>query len=507
MLLADLVATSNVVSATRSRKAKIEILAGLLANAGPQELPIVVGFLSGEPRQGKVGVGYAAVFAINVDPASEPSIGVAEVDEAIERIVATTGSGSQSARSELLAALLARATGAEQEFLRRLLVGELRQGALEGLMVEAIVRVAAVDAATVRRALMLHPDLGEVAGVAVTAGEKGLARFRLEVLRPVRPMLAKTAPDVAAAVEAVGPASVEWKLDGVRIQAHRRGGEVRLATRNLNDVTGRLPEVVEVVGSLSVESVVLDGEVIALTAAGAPRPFDETMSRFGTEEGDPAAVSLVPFFFDVLACDGDELIDLPLVERQEVLDRVVPEQWRVPRIATDDAAEAAAFLAEARARHHEGVMVKGLDGVYEAGRRGVTWLKVKPAHTLDLVVLAAEWGHGRRTGTLSNIHLGARDPDGGGFVMLGKTFKGMTDEMLIWQTRRFLELEERRTRSTVYLRPEQVVEVAFDGIQASPRYPGGMALRFARVKGYRHDKSATDADTIDTVRAIFEGRS
>jgi DNA ligase 1 len=505
MLLADAVATSAALAATRSRTAKIDLLADLLGRAGRDELPVVVGFLSGEPRQGKVGVGYAAVFAVDVPAAAEPSLTVGDVDAAIDAVAAASGAGSQGTRRDILTSLLGRATAPEQEFLRRLLVGELRQGALEGVMVEAIARVADVAAAAVRRALMLHPDLGAVAGVAATDGVEGLSRFRLEVLRPVRPMLAKTAADVASALDAVGTASVEWKLDGVRIQAHRQGDEAMLATRNLNDVTDRLPEVAEVVRSLDVASVVLDGEAIALTATGEPRPFNETMSRFGTEEGDPSRVPLVPFFFDVLACDGEDLIDLPLHARQEVLDRVIPERWRVPHIVTDDPDQAAAFLAAARARRHEGVMVKGIDGVYQAGQRGGTWLKVKPAHTLDLVVLAAEWGHGRRTGTLSNIHLGARDPARGGFVMLGKTFKGMTDETLAWQTRRFLALEERRTRSTVYVRPEQVVEVAFDGIQASPRYPAGMALRFARVKGYRLDKTAAEADTIDTVRAIFEG--
>jgi len=366
MLLVDAVATSAALAATRSRTAKVDHLAALLGWAGRDELPVVVGFLSGEPRQGKVGVGYASVFAVDVAPAAEPSLTVGEVDEAIDRIVAATGPGSQSTRGEILTSLLARATAAEQEFLRRLLVGELRQGALEGVMVEAIARVAEVASAAVRRALMLHPDLGEVAGVAVAEGEQGLSRFGLEVLRPVRPMLAKTAADVASALAAVGTASVEWKLDGVRIQAHRRGDEVRLATRNLNDVTDRLPEVVAVVASLDVASVVLDGEAIALTADGTPRAFDETMSRFGTEDGDPSEVPLVPFFFDVLECDGEELIDRPLAARQEVLDRVVPERWRVPRIVTDALEQAAAFLAEARARRHEGVMVKGVDATVAA---------------------------------------------------------------------------------------------------------------------------------------------
>jgi len=375
-------------------------------------------------------------------------------------------------------------------------LGELRQGALAGVMADAIARAADVPAAAVRRAAMLAGDLGAVAAAVIADGGAGLEGFRLELLRPVQPMLAQTAETLEEALERARPAAVEWKLDGARIQAHRVGDQVRVFTRNLADVTERLPEVVEAVRALAVKSVVLDGEAIALDAEGRPQPFQVTMSRFGSRAS--VEPPLTAFFFDCLHLDGEDLVGRPARERLAAL----PDELRVPRIETDDAAEAEAFLEDALARGHEGVMVKALDAPYEAGRRGTGWIKVKRAHTLDLVVLAAEWGHGRRSGRLSNLHLGARDPTTGGFVMLGKTFKGMTDAMLAWQTERFLELETHGDGHTVYVRPEQVVEIAFDGVQTSRRYPGGVALRFARVKGYRPDKRAEEADTIETVRAL-----
>jgi DNA ligase-1 len=394
---------------------------------------------------------------------------------------------------------MSQATEDEQDFLRRLLVGEVRQGALEGVVVEAVAAAAGVPAATTRRALMLRADLGEVAGVALEGGVEALGRLGLEVLSPLKPMLAATAASLEEALEA--PASVEWKLDGARIQVHRRGGQAMVFTRNLNDVTERMPEVVQVTHSLTVGSVILDGEAMALRDDGTPQPFQDTMSRFGTEERLAEAVPLYPFFFDCLHLDGEDLIDRPLEDRLEALDRVVPPRHLIPRITTTDLIEAREFMEGALASGQEGVMVKMLGSRYEAGRRGSAWRKVKPAHTYDLVVLAAEWGYGRRTGWLSNIHLGARDGDR--FLMVGKTFKGMTDEMLRWQTERFLELEERRTAGTVHLRPRQVVEVALDGVQASPRYPGGIALRFARVKRYRDDKDPSEADTLETLRALL----
>jgi DNA ligase-1 len=506
VLLSEVVTASQAVASTRSRTAKVRALAAVLASGGPLLAPVVAGFLIGRLRQGKVGVGWAAAWTTEAAPAAAPGLTVERVDEAVEQLASLSGPGSQARRRAILSGLLAAATREEQDFLRRLFVGEMRQGALEGLMVEAVASAAGVDGDLVRRAAMMAGDLGEVAALALAGGAPALALLAPAVLRPLRPMLAHTAPDAATAVAAVGEASVEWKLDGARIQVHRAGDEVRVFTRSLNEVTDRLPAVVEVARSLPVERVVLDGEAVALDAAGRPRPFQETMSGFGSDEVTPE-VPLQPFFFDVLHLDGVDLVDRPLRERLAVLDRVVPEPHRIPRLTTSDPQAAERFLAEARDGGHEGVMVKALDSRYEAGRRGAAWLKVKPAYTLDLVVLAAEWGYGRRTGYLSNLHLGARDPRTGGFVMLGKTFKGLTDRMLAWQTERFLAIEARRTRSTVFVRPEVVVEVAFDGVQASSRYPGGMVLRFARVKGYRPDKAAAEADTIEAVRAIFQGRA
>lgn len=502
--LSEVVETSVAVRSTRSRSAKIALLAALLRSVEAEEIAPVVAFLSGEPRQGKFGVGYAAVFGVEVGPSAGQDLAVADLDAALDRLETTLGRGSQADRAEILGRLLSRATLAEQEFIRRLLTGELRQGALDGIMIEAIAAAAGVPPSAVRRAVMLGGTLGPVARTALEGG--ALDRFALEVMRPVLPMLAATAASVETALAAIGAAVVEWKLDGVRIQAHRIGDQVRIFTRNLNEVTARVPALVRLVAGLAVERVVLDGEAMSVDPKGRPRPFPETMSLVGTDA--PAEVApIIPFFFDVLHLDGQDLIDRPLTDRLTVLDRVVPEPYRIPRLLTDQAGVAAGFLADALAQGQEGVMVKAPGSVYEAGRRGGLWLKVKPAHTLDLAILAAEWGHGRRTGWLSNLHLGAYDPATGGFVMLGKTFKGLTDKMLAWQTERLLELEEHRTQSTVYVRPELIAEIAFDGVLASPRYPGGMSLRFARVKSYRLDKSPEDADAIETVRAVFEGRS
>jgi DNA ligase-1 len=501
MLLAEVVAISAGVTATSSRKSKISQLAGLLSRLEHEEIPIAVGFLSGEARQGRIGVGYVSAFGIEVDPTNDPSLTIGEVDEVLADIPTVTGSGSQRRRARLLEGMFARATGPEQEFLRRLLTGELRQGALEGIMVEAVAAAFAVAPAALRRALMLHADLGAVAAVAARDGEAGLAEVGLEVLSPLKPMLASPAASIEEAVS--GLVSVEWKLDGARIQVHRKGSEVRVFTRNLNDITDRLPEVVSVVLALDEESVVLDGEAMALRPDGTPQPFQETMSRFGTEERAFAEVPLFPFFFDVLHVAGQDLIDRPLHERLTRLDTIVPGERLIPRLSTADPLEASRFLGEAMEARQEGVMVKDRDSLYEAGRRGKSWRKVKPVHTYDLVVLGVEWGHGRREGYLSNIHMGARDPRTGEYVMVGKTFKGMTDEMLAWQTARFLDLEASRDKWAVFVRPEQVVEVAIDGVQTSTRYPGGIALRFARVKRYRDDKDPQEADTIDTLRSLL----
>ncbi len=415
-----------------------------------------------------------------------PTLELLDVDRAFDRVGAATGRGSQGVRRRELSDLFGRATEPERRFLTRLLLGDLRQGALEGLMIEAVARAAEQPASDVRRALMLAGELGPVASAALADGAAGLSRFSLTVLRPVQPMLAQTADGVEDALARISPAAVEWKLDGARIQVHRLGEDVRVFTRTLADATDRVPEIVEAVLALPASALILDGEAITLRPDGRPHPFQVTMSRFGSRldvERQRGTTPLSPFFFDCLHADGEDLLDRPAGERSAALADRVPERARAPRAIAGSAAEAGRLLEEALSRGHEGVMVKALDAPYEAGRRGAGWLKVKRAATLDLVVLAAEWGHGRRRGWLSNLHLGARDPSTGGFVMLGKTFKGMTDEMLAWQTERFLELETGRDDLTVFVRPELVVEVAFDGLQASSRYPGGMALRFARVKG------------------------
>jgi ATP-dependent DNA ligase I len=541
VLLEELAETSAAVAASPARLAKVERLAACLRRLDPDEVHPAVAFLSGELRQRQIGVGWAALRELPA-PAEAASLTVAEVDAGFERVGRLAGPGSQAERRLLLAGLLGRATGDEQRFLVRLLSGELRQGALEGVMVEAIARAAGVPGAEVRRALMLRGALGPVAHAALSRGVAGLREFRLQVGRAMQPMLAQTASSIDAALARVGAsgaaggapeaavewkldgtsdpiredpaahggqAAIEWKLDGVRVQLHKAGDEVRVFTRTLDDVTARVPEVVEMVLALPVRSAVLDGELIALQPDGRPHPFQVTAGRLGSKldvERQRIAVPLTLFLFDALHVDGEDVIDRGGVERYAALVAVAPTTLRVPRTVTGDPAAAAAFLADALARGHEGVMVKSLAAAYESGRRGAGWLKVKPVHTLDLVVLAAEWGHGRRKGWLSNLHLGARDPDGGGFVMLGKTFKGLTDKLLTWQTERLLDLAVTpATGYVVRVRPELVVEVAFDGVQTSPRYPGGVALRFARVLRYRPDKRAVDADTIGTVRAIHAG--
>jgi len=498
MLLEDVAQTSVAVAGTSSRLAKVDALASCLRRAEPGEVPIAVAYLAGELPHATIGVGWAALRELP-PPADAPTLTVLDVDAALRLIGETTGAGSQAKRRELVAGLFGRATEAERSFLTALLLGGLRQGALEGVMADAVARAAGVPLAAVRRASMLCGDLGVVAAAAIADGEAGLASFRLDVLRPLQPMLAQSAEDVGAALERFSPAAVEWKLDGARIQVHRLDDEVRVFTRNLADMTARVPEIVEAVRALPARAFVLDGEALALSDEGRPHAFQVSMSRFGSRRDRPTTLNA--FFFDVLHRDGDDLLDRPARERFAALDELVPAEHRIPRVEVADPDAAERVLEDALAHGHEGVMVKSLDAPYEAGRRGGGWVKVKRAHTLDLVVLAAEWGHGRRRGKLSNLHLGARDPATGGFVMLGKTFKGMTDAMLAWQTERLLELEERRDAHTVYVRPELVVEIAFDGVQASTRYPGGVALRFARVKGYREDKRADEADTIDAVRA------
>jgi DNA ligase 1 len=511
VLLIDVATTSVDVGGSSSRLAKTARIAELLSSAktDPALVAIVVAWLSGELPQRQIGVGYAALRSLP-PAATQPSLSVHGVDASLSAIGAVAGKGSQARRTELVDKLFLAATEVEQAFLRRLLTGELRQGALIGVMADAVAKAAEVPAAAVRRAAMLGGALPAVAAAAVTSGASALDAFTMHVGRPVGPMLAQTAAGVGEALEKLGGEGVfEAKLDGARVQIHRSGEQVTVYTRSLDDVTARLPEVVEATLALPVHDLIADGEAIALRPDGRPQPFQVTGSRFGRSVDVAAARAAQPlsvFFFDILHRDGVDLLDAPNSERAAALDAITPPQQRVDRLVTSDPVAAQEFLAATLAAGHEGVMAKSLTAPYEAGRRGAGWLKVKPVHTLDLVVLAVEWGSGRRQGKLSNIHLGARDPATGDLVMVGKTFKGMTDAMLEWQTQRFTELAVDGTDGyVVHIRPEQVVEVALDGVQKSSRYPGGLALRFARVLRYRDDKGPDEADTIDTVRDMFAG--
>ena len=521
MQLIDVATASTEVGASSARLVKIARIADLLTRAGEdgdaRQVAVIVSWLSGDLPQRQIGVGWAALRSLP-QPAQEPTLAVDAVDAAFTEIGAVAGKGSQSIRAGLVADLFSAATDVEQTFLRRLLGGELRQGALAGVMADAVAKAAGVPAPTVRRAAMLGGDLPAVAAAALTGGETALSEFTLRVGQPVGPMLAQTATGVGEALERLGGEAVfEAKLDGARVQIHRAGNDVSIYTRSLDDVTARLPEVVEATLALPVTNLIADGEAIALRPDGRPHRFQVTASRFGRGGGRGvkdrsvdiaaarAAQPLSVFFFDILHLDGVDLLDEPTRERLSALDAIAPSDQRVDRLVTSDTQAAQQFLDATLTAGHEGLMAKSPSAPYEAGRRGAGWLKVKPVHTLDLVVLAVEWGSGRRTGKLSNIHLGARDPESGNFVMLGKTFKGMTDAMLDWQTARFTELADGPTDGwVVRVRPEQVVEIAFDGVQTSSRYPGGMALRFARVLRYRDDKSPAEADTVDTVRAFYE---
>jgi len=508
VLLHELVSASAAVAEASSRLVKIGRLAALLQGVMPAEIEIAIAFLSGEPRQGRIGIGGAAIRdAKPLTAAASPMLELLEVDEAFERIAATAGHGSSAERVRLLRELLARATADEQDFLIRLLFGELRQGALEGVLLEAVARAGKASPAAVRRAVMMAGELAPVARVLLVEGERGLSRFLVQIFRPVRPMLAQPASGIDEALADLegDQVALEWKLDGARIQVHKSGDEIKVFSRNLREVTSAVPEVVEAARSLPANELILDGEVIALRPDGTPHTFQQTMQRFGRKldvDRLRAELPLTPFFFDCLYIDGASTLDQPQIERFSTLSAIAPFAT-VPSRLRPTREEAAQFVDETLRRGHEGVMVKALASGYAAGRRGRNWLKIKVARTLDLVVLAAEWGHGRRRGWLSNLHLGARDPVSGGFVMLGKTFKGMTDEMLTWQTEKLLQLEIARDDYTVYVRPEVVVEIAFNDLQESPHYPGGLALRFARVKAYRPDKPAAEADTIETVREIY----
>lgn len=505
MKLSELVETTRAVAATSSRLAKIDALARLLQDAAPDEIPALIGLLLATPRQGRLGVGWRGLAALQVMHANEPTLTIDDVDRALDEVAHTSGSGSAAKRTGVLTALASATTADEWDFLARAMLGELRTGALGGVLLDAIARASDRRPVAVRRAAMLAGDLGETAVLALTGTEEDIDNVSLQVMRPVLPMLAGTAATPTAALELTGEASVEYKLDGARIQVHRHGDDVGVYTRSLADITHRVPEIVDIVRALPACDLILDGETLALDEDGGPRPFQDTMSRFGADVSRELA--LRPWFFDLLHVDGRDLLDEPLSVRLGELNRVAGD-WRMPGVVTSDPSAAEEVSREALAAGHEGVVVKAIDSLYSAGRRGKSWVKVKPVLTYDLVVLGAEWGSGRRRGKLSNLHLGARDPDGefgdpGGFVMVGKTFKGLTDALLAWQTETFPSYETSRSEYAVLLRPELVVEIAIDGVQRSPRYPGGLALRFARVKGYRPDKTAVEADTIQSLRALL----
>lgn len=505
-LLAEVVRTSAQVATTPSRLAKTEALAGLLRRLTPRELGIAIAFLSGETRQGRLAVATASLFEPPALAGAGEPLTLQDVDDAFRALKESRGKGSAERKQQVLRGLFERAMPEERDFLARLIVGELRQGALEGIMLEAVASAAGLPAPDVRRAATFAGGIGPVALAALHEGPEALARFSVRLMQPVLPMLAQPAADAASAIDALGRALVEWKLDGARVQVHKADETVKVFTRSLKEVTAAVPEVVAAVRDAPGRALILDGEAIALREDGSPHSFQTTMRRFGRKLDDESVRGDVPlsvFFFDCMFAEGVALVDQPLEARRAALERALAGRHVTPARVAETADDAQAFYEDALRHGHEGVMAKALASAYEAGRRGGSWLKVKRAHTLDLVVLAAEWGHGRRRGRLSNLHLGALDPETGGYVMLGKTFKGLTDALLEWQTRELLAREARRDGLAVYVRPELVVEVTFNDIQRSPQYPGGMALRFARVKRYRPDKRAQDADTVDTVRRMF----
>ncbi len=508
-LLAELVRTSARVAANPGRLAKIGELAALLRRLAADEAELGISYLSGELPQGKLALGHAVLSAARGPGVQAPRLALRDVDMVLAEIKGTKGKGAAARREALLRSLFARATPEEQDFLLRLVVGELRQGALEGVMLDAAAAAAELPVEALRRAATFAGSLPVAAAAALREGRAGVERFSVKLMQPVMPMLAQPARDAESALAALGRALLDWKLDGARVQVHKDGNEVRVFTRSLKDVTAAVPEIVAVAQACAAKSLILDGEAIALKADGKPHAFQTTMRRFGRKLDDDSTRRTLPlsvFFFDCLLAEGEPFVDRALTERRAALEAVVPQANRTPALVTDEAGAAAAFYADALRRGHEGIMAKGLETRYEAGRRGAGWLKVKRAHTLDLVVLAAEWGHGRRQGWLSNLHLGARDLASGGFIMLGKTFKGLTDATLEWQTRELLARKTGDDGWTVHVRPELVVEIAFNDLQRSPQYPGGLALRFARVKRYRDDKTAAEADTIDTVRLLFENQ-
>jgi DNA ligase-1 len=505
MLLAELVETSQRVAGTSKRGEKTGLLAELLRRLAPDEIEIAVLYLSGATRQGRIGIGYATLREAWGDAAEAPSLRLLEVDRILDDIAATSGRGSTQRRGELMASLFGRATAAERQFLTGLLTGELRQGALAGLMTDALAKASGADAARVRRGVMMAGDLGQVARTLLTEGEAALARYDVQLFRPVQPMLAQTAEDVEDALKELGEAALEYKFDGARVQAHRAGDDVKVYSRRMNDVTAAAPEIVEAVRRMPGRDLILDGEALSFDANGRPQPFQVTMRRFGRKldvDRMRAELPLQPVWFDLLYLNGGSVVDEPQKRRFAILEELAGADSVAPHLTTASAEEAQTFVREALAAGHEGVMAKNAAAPYAAGARGSAWLKIKQARTLDLVILAAEWGNGRRRGWLSNLHLGARDTEKGGFAMLGKTFKGLTDKMLAWQTQEFLKIEIARDAYTVYVEPKLVAEIAFNEIQVSPRYASGLALRFARVKRYRPDKSPADADTFETVKTL-----
>lgn len=505
MLLAQIVDTSRAIGSTTKRLQKTELLAGLLKQLLPEEVETAVGFLSGGTRQGRIGIGYAALRDARTSAAAEPTLQLMEVDRAFDEIAGVQGAGADRNRRELLNRLFAQATEIEQQFLMGLLAGELRQGALEGIMLDALAKAANISAERVRRAAMMGGGVAAIARKVLFEGEAGLHAFDVQLFRPVQPMLAQTAEDVEDAIDQLGEAALEFKFDGARVQAHKSGDEVVIYSRQQNDVSSAVPEVVKAVRALPARDLILDGEVLSLDSEGRPQPFQVSMRRFGRKlnvEQMLNELPMSPFWFDLLYLNGGSFLDEPQARRFGELAKLAPASTLVPHLLTADKIQAEEFVNQALAGGHEGVMAKSPASGYAAGARGQSWLKIKQARTLDLVILAAEWGNGRRQGWLSNLHLGARDTEKGGFAMLGKTFKGLTDEMLAWQTQEFQKIEILRDKYTVYLEPKIVAEVAFNEIQVSSRYVSGLALRFARVKRYRTDKSAADADTFQTVQRM-----
>ena len=505
MLLARLVETSERIAQTSKRLEKTDLLASLLKQLAPDEIETAVAFLSGATRQGRIGIGHATLYGIDVPPAITPSLELLETDRTLSEFVAVSGPGSERVRRELLQRLFLRGTGEEQHFLKRLLIGELRQGALEGIMLDALAKATSISSDKIRRAAMMAGSIGAIARAAFEGGEDGLTPFGVQLFRPVQPMLAGTADDVGCALEDLGEAALEYKFDGARIQVHKSGDQVLVFSRQLNDVSAAVPEVVEAVRVLPARDLILDGEVLSMNSEGRPQPFQVTMRRFGRKldvDRMRRELPVAPFWFDLIYLDGSSLLDEPQRTRFGELQQLTPAHSVIPHLLTSNVDEAEEFLHQALQGGHEGIMAKAPEAGYAAGARGQSWLKIKHAKTLDLVVLAAEWGHGRRQGFLSNLHLGARDMEKGGFAMLGKTFKGLTDEMLRWQTEELLKFEVARDNYTVHVEPKLVVEIAFNEIQVSPRYKSGLALRFARVKRYRTDKSVADIDSFQTVQKL-----